>query len=71
MATGTLIRHHPRGHRRRAGLAFTGTGSADDEAGTFEMDVTRGGDRLHYERDAEGGIAVTGTYAGASVDLER
>ncbi len=54
-----------------AGLAFTGTGSADDEAGTFAMDVTRGGDRLHYERDAEGGTAVTGTYAGASVDLER
>jgi pimeloyl-ACP methyl ester carboxylesterase len=53
------------------GLAFTGTGSADDEAGTFELDVDRGGDSLHYERDAEGGVAVTGRYGGSPVDLER
>jgi pimeloyl-ACP methyl ester carboxylesterase len=52
------------------GLPFTGSGSADDEAGTFEMDVRRGGDALHYERDAEGGVSATGTYAGSPVDLE-
>jgi hypothetical protein len=52
------------------GAAVTGTGSADDEAGTFVMDVTGEGDRLHYERDAEGGTTVSGTYDGASIDLE-
>jgi hypothetical protein len=34
------------------------------------MDVRRGGDALHYERDAEGGVSATGTYAGSPVDLE-
>jgi hypothetical protein len=33
--------------------------------------VDRGGDSLHYERDAEGGVAVTGRYGGSPVDLER
>ena len=52
------------------GAAMTGSGAADDEAGTFELDVTGEGDRLHYERDAQGGTTVGGTYDGASVDLE-
>ena len=52
------------------GAAVTGTGASDDEAGTFVLDVTGEGDRLHYERDAEGGTTVSGTYDGASIDLE-
>jgi hypothetical protein len=52
------------------GAAMSGSGSSDDEAGTFEIDVTGEGDRLHYERDGEGATSVNGTYDGAPVDLE-
>lgn len=52
------------------GAALSGSGTADDEAGTFQMDVTGEGDALHYERDAEGGVAVSGKYDSAPVDLE-
>jgi hypothetical protein len=48
----------------------TGTGASDDEAGTFVLDVTGEGDRLHDERDAEGGTTCSGTYDGTSIDLE-
>lgn len=53
------------------GLPLTGSASADDEAGTFELDVTTGGDALQYERDADGNTSVSGTYEGEAVDLEE
>jgi hypothetical protein len=53
------------------GLPLSGTASADDDAGTFELDVTIGGDDLQYERDADGNTSVSGTYEGEAVDLEE
>ena len=52
------------------GMPLSGSGSADDDAGTFEIDVRGSGDSLHYERDAEGGVSVTGQYDGSTVELE-
>lgn len=51
-------------------VALTGTGATDDDAGTFALDATSGGDRLHYERDADGGTTVKGTFDGKTVDLK-
>ncbi|MGP1675367.1 MAG: alpha/beta fold hydrolase, partial [Candidatus Limnocylindrales bacterium] len=51
------------------GLALSGDGATDDEAGTFEIDLERGADRLHYERDAEGGLSVSGTLEGRRVEV--
>ena len=52
------------------GLPVTGTGATDDDAGTFVLDATSGGDRLHYERDADGGTTVKGTFDGKTVNLK-
>jgi pimeloyl-ACP methyl ester carboxylesterase len=53
------------------GMPLTGSASADDEVGTFELDMTSGGDDLQYERDADGNTSVSGTYEGEAVDLEE
>jgi pimeloyl-ACP methyl ester carboxylesterase len=53
------------------GLALSAEGETDDEAGTFELDLTGPGDRLHYERDGDGATSVDGTFDGAPVSLER
>lgn len=52
-------------------LPLSGDGATDDEAGTFELDVTGPGDRLHYERDGEGGTSVSGTFDGRTINLEE
>jgi pimeloyl-ACP methyl ester carboxylesterase len=52
-------------------LPLTGKGETDDEAGTFELDLTAGKDKLHYERDADGNISVSGTFKGRKVEQER
>jgi hypothetical protein len=49
-------------------LPLTARGETDDEAGTFEMRLSSGADRLTYERDADGNASVTGTYDGDTVD---
>ena len=36
-----------------AGVALTGKGATDDEAGTFELEMTSGANKLKYERDEE------------------
>ena len=51
-------------------LPLTGKGETDDEAGTFELDLTSGDDDLHYERDADGNTTVSGTFDGRKVDQE-
>ena len=51
-------------------LPLTGKGETDDEAGSFELELTSGDDDLHYERDADGKTSVTGTYGGRRVDQE-
>lgn len=53
-----------------ADVALTGKGETDDEAGTFELEVSRGDDELRYARDADGGLTVEGTYGGKRVDLQ-
>lgn len=53
------------------GLPMTGTASADDEVGTFTMDVTVGSDPLVYERDEEGATSVSGTVDGRPIDLDE
>ncbi len=52
-------------------LPVTGKGETDDEAGTFELDLTSGDDKLHYERDPDGNLTVSGTFGGRKVDQER
>ena len=52
-------------------VPLTGTGATDDDAGTFELDATSGDDTLHYERDADGGTSVKGTFDGKTVDLKE
>jgi pimeloyl-ACP methyl ester carboxylesterase len=52
------------------GLAMTGTATTNDDSGAFELDVRIGGERIVYERDADGDRSVTGTYRGKRVDLE-
>jgi len=49
-------------------LPLTGKGATDDDAGTFVLDVTAPGDKLHYERDGDGGTSVRGTFEGNKVD---
>jgi hypothetical protein len=51
------------------GLPLSGTGRTDDQAGTFQLDVTGPGDALHYERDGDGGTSVSGTFDGSRVSL--
>lgn len=51
-------------------VPLTGTGSSDDEAGTFRLDVTDGSDNLHYKRDGEGATSVTGRFDGKAVNLK-
>ena len=41
-------------------LPLTGSGSADDEAGSFSMDLTLPDSSIHYERDADGNRSVSG-----------
>lgn len=46
-----------------AGLALTGSGRIDDDAGTFSLRVRQDGvegSEVRYRRDAQGGISVTG-----------
>ncbi len=50
-------------------MPLTGSASADDDAGTFELDVTFAGGALRYLRDADGGTSVSGTFRGDAVDL--
>ena len=52
-------------------LPLTGRGSTDDNAGTFALDVTAPGDRLHYERNGDGGTSVKGTFDGRTVSLKE
>lgn len=52
------------------GAALSGTGTVDDDAGTFRLDVTGDGDDLHYERDADGNTSVRGIFDGQPVRLE-
>jgi pimeloyl-ACP methyl ester carboxylesterase len=66
--TGTEVRLHA--CEFTGDLPLTGKGETDDEAGTFELDVTSGDDKLHYERDGEGATSVTGTFDGRKVDQE-
>ena len=68
MATGTEVRLHA--CEFTPDLPITGKGETDDEAGSFELDLTSGDDSLHYERDGEGATSVTGTFDGRDVDLE-
>ena len=49
-------------------LPLTARGETDDDAGTFEMRLSSGRDRLSYERDGDGNTSVTGTYGGKKVD---
>ena len=75
---GGTISYTPDRHRDREcalraceftpNLPLTANGETDDEAGTFEMRLTSGKDRLTYERDADGNTSVKGTYSGKSVD---
>ena len=51
-------------------LPLTGTGEADDEAGSFELDVKSGVTTLHYERDGEGATSVTGRFRGKAVNQQ-
>jgi hypothetical protein len=51
-------------------VALTGTGATNDDAGTFKLDATSGGDTLHYQRDADGGTSVKGTFDGKTVNLK-
>jgi pimeloyl-ACP methyl ester carboxylesterase len=51
-------------------IPLTGTGATNDEAGTFDLDVTGPGDSLHYERDDAGGTSVSGTHDGQNVNLK-
>jgi hypothetical protein len=47
---------------------MNGKGETDDEAGSFEIDLTSGKDTLHYERDGDGNTSVKGTFGGRKVD---
>ncbi len=53
------------------GLPISGTGTVDDDAGTFALDATVAGDALRYRRNGDGDTSVTGTFRGKSVDLEE
>ncbi len=64
--TGTEVRL--RACEFTPGLPLTARGETDDEAGTFELKLSSGKDRLTYERDADGNTSVTGTYGGKKVD---
>ena len=55
---------HPRGVRVHGDLPVTGTGTVDDDAGTFALDATDRRRPLRYERDGDGDTSVTGTYRG-------
>jgi len=52
-------------------LELSGTGTADDDAGTFALDVRIGTDNLGYDRDADGNRSVQGTFAGRNVNLRE
>jgi pimeloyl-ACP methyl ester carboxylesterase len=52
------------------GVAMTGSGVVDSDAGTLRLTVTIGGDPLEYRRDADGGTRVKGTYQGRKIDLK-
>jgi hypothetical protein len=52
-------------------VPITGTGSTNDDAGSFEMTITSGLDKLTYTRDGDGAVHVTGRYNGKKVDLKR
>ncbi len=66
--TGTEVRLHD--CEFTEGLPLSGKGETDDETGSFEIDITSGANRLHYERDGDGNTSVTGTFGGRKVDLE-
>lgn len=67
MTAASSARSAERAGRRIAAAIAAVT---DDEAGTFELDVTAPGDSLHYERDGDGGTSVNGTFDGKRVSLE-
>ncbi len=46
-----------------AGLAMTGSAVLGDD-GSFVLTVTVGGKALHYDRDADGHVTVSGTFRG-------
>jgi pimeloyl-ACP methyl ester carboxylesterase len=50
------------------GVPLTGTGRADDEAGTFQLHVTSRTLDLRYSRDGDGARSVTGRYNGRFVN---
>jgi hypothetical protein len=66
--TGTAVRLHD--CEFTPDLPLVGKGETDDEAGSFEIDVTSGADKLHYVRDGDGNTSVTGTFGGRKVDQE-
>lgn len=51
-------------------LPLTGTGSSDDEEGTFRLDAKSSADSLRYRRDGEGARSVTGAFHGRPVSLK-
>ena len=54
------------------GAPMTGTGTINDDAGTFRLDVRLGpGSHLRYLDNADGVTSVRGTYRGKRVDLKR
>ncbi len=52
------------------GLALTGTGTIDTNAGTLRLNVRSGADSLDYRRAADGSTRVTGRFHGRLVDLK-
>jgi pimeloyl-ACP methyl ester carboxylesterase len=52
-------------------LPLDGSGSTDDSAGTFALDLTGPGLSLRYLRDGDGGTSVSGTFRDRRVDLKR
>ena len=50
-------------------LPMTGTATTDDDTGAFELDVRIDGERIDYQRDADGNRSVKGRYQGHAVDL--
>ena len=51
-------------------LPLTGSGSTDDDTGTFAINVTGPAETLHYARDGDGGTTVSGTFNGSRVNLK-
>ena len=52
-------------------VPVTGTGTTNDNDGSFQMSITSGTDSLTYTRDGKGNLRVTGRYNGKDVDQRR